>query len=1091
MKILKLKFKNINSLSGENEIDFTKPEFSNNGIFAITGNTGSGKTTILDAIALALYGRTPRMSVTNNTNDIMTRGEKDCFAEIIFEANGKVWKSTLKQGRAKTGTLKSLERTLADEDNKIIEDKNESVNKKVAEILGLSFDQFTKVVLLAQGNFTAFLEADKNNKGLLLEQITGTAIYADISKRVFDRNKAEKLKLENLELQLSAIKILNDEQISALNNGLTILEQDKKLLKEELDSLEKAFNWLSELEKIEKQIAENKLQLPNLTEKLKLSKDKLENIESNLLSLKDQQTKLQPIANAVRAIDTQITEKNNQLSPIVDFISVEKNKLSELQNSIQIQKTSLEEQKSKLLEKEAWSKENSKKGELVSNFVALENEHNRLGTKQYDLKTNHSEIAAIEQSLTQKAETLLKAEASVKDKDDLIKDKNTGLDKLKIEIEELLAGKSLAELNTDLEKITEFGKGIGMLLESEKAIALHQNEIAQLTNQNIQLESERNALLIKIENEQQNYKQLKDKIELLEENIKLTKAIHSFEDLRKDLCDGEPCPLCGSLEHPFAEGNIPEIGTKEQEVLNLKNQSSLLLEHILQYKNKESKLKSDQENCLANKIKAENALGEHLLKRTSTISYLNTNFPNYVIQENDIIGQLTATIEQKRVELLGIRNTINATNEKNTELNQIRDEITGLTTEKLEKEQVRKDAFEAKLSVEQSLLNKKEIFEKAQIKYNSENDDFKKRLEHFEADHIETLRKSLQDWNDNKDTIEKLKAEIQSGENKLELDHQNFNSKENLLKTKQHEATQLKSEKDSLWQKRLLLFGDKSVEEAEKTLYDSIAVTEIEKKNASTAYTDTLTAFESNKAILIQKEQELNEKAKLGVTEKTIEETAAALEDKKQIFENLIQKIGADTQILETNAERLKDCEGLLKQKAKQYAISNRWKTLDDLIGSSEGNTYRNFAQSLTFEHLISLSNQQLQKMSDRYLLKRSDEKLNPFELTVIDKYQNGEERTAKNLSGGEKFIISLALALGLANMAGKNMRIDTMFIDEGFGTLDTQYLEVAVNALRNLQSEGKIIGVISHMAELKEQIPTHIELIPGGIGHSKIRVRS
>jgi exonuclease SbcC len=129
--------------------------------------------------------------------------------------------------------------------------------------------------------------------------------------------------------------------------------------------------------------------------------------------------------------------------------------------------------------------------------------------------------------------------------------------------------------------------------------------------------------------------------------------------------------------------------------------------------------------------------------------------------------------------------------------------------------------------------------------------------------------------------------------------------------------------------------------------------------------------------------------------------------------------------------------------------------------------------------------------MSDRYLLKRSDEKLNPFELTVIDKYQNGEERTAKNLSGGEKFIISLALALGLANMAGKNMRIDTMFIDEGFGTLDAQYLVVAVDALRNLQSEGKIIGVISHMAELKEQIPTHIEVIPGGNGHSKIRVRS
>ena len=109
----------------------------------------------------------------------------------------------------------------------------------------------------------------------------------------------------------------------------------------------------------------------------------------------------------------------------------------------------------------------------------------------------------------------------------------------------------------------------------------------------------------------------------------------------------------------------------------------------------------------------------------------------------------------------------------------------------------------------------------------------------------------------------------------------------------------------------------------------------------------------------------------------------------------------------------------------------------------------------------------------------------------MIDKYQNGEERTSTNLSGGEKFVVSLSLALGLANMAGKNMRIDTMFIDEGFGTIDAEYLDLAVCALTNLQNEGKVIGVISHMAELKERIGTHIEVIPWGNGHSKIRVRS
>jgi exonuclease SbcC len=413
-----------------------------------------------------------------------------------------------------------------------------------------------------------------------------------------------------------------------------------------------------------------------------------------------------------------------------------------------------------------------------------------------------------------------------------------------------------------------------------------------------------------------------------------------------------------------------------------------------------------------------------------------------------------------------------------------------LRKEKLEKEAIKKTANDDKLREEETLRNKKETYEKTLGLYNSENEDFNKRLEYFEADSIETLGNSLKQWNYNKLVSEKLKAEIQSGEKNLELDDQNFNTLENLLKSKNAEIDLIKIEINTFLKERQLLFGDKSVDREEAKIIDSISTAEIDKKNASKDYTEVLTSFETNKAIVAQKEQELKEKSAQGITEITKAEIGNAIQEKKLIFENLIQKIGADKQILETNAERLKDCEGLLKQKEKQSSISKRWEALNELIGSSEGNSYRNFAQSLTFEHLISLSNRQLQKMSDRYLLKRSDDKINPFELSVIDKYQNGEERTTKNLSGGEKFIVSLSLALGLANIAGKNMRIDTMFIDEGFGTLDSEYLDVAISALSNFQSEGKIIGVISHIPELKDRIATHIEVIPGGNGHSKIQIK-
>ena len=241
--------------------------------------------------------------------------------------------------------------------------------------------------------------------------------------------------------------------------------------------------------------------------------------------------------------------------------------------------------------------------------------------------------------------------------------------------------------------------------------------------------------------------------------------------------------------------------------------------------------------------------------------------------------------------------------------------------------------------------------------------------------------------------------------------------------------------------------------------------------------------------ILEEKSKEYSEKKQMEVTTKSKEELDLEQEEKRNLINELSHKVGGYSQLLQSNEENLKKSGKKLKEKEQQLLICNRWAKLNELIGSADGKKYRNFAQALTFEHLIGISNKQLQKMSDRYILKRCNDATNPFELSVIDQFQNNEERTAQNLSGGEKFIVSLSLALGLANMASKNMSIDTMFIDEGFGTLDSDYLDVALNALSNLQSEGKIIGVISHLAELKERIATHIEVVPSGNGHSKIRI--
>jgi exonuclease SbcC len=197
----------------------------------------------------------------------------------------------------------------------------------------------------------------------------------------------------------------------------------------------------------------------------------------------------------------------------------------------------------------------------------------------------------------------------------------------------------------------------------------------------------------------------------------------------------------------------------------------------------------------------------------------------------------------------------------------------------------------------------------------------------------------------------------------------------------------------------------------------------------------------------------------------------------------LQQEIGAFRQKLQSNEE--------LKQKQKERAEAidaqkrecSRWDQLHALIGSADGKKYRNFAQGLTFEIMIGHANRQLQQMTDRYLLIRDDEQ--PLDLNVIDNYQAGEVRSTKNLSGGESFIVSLSLALGLSQMASKNVRVDSLFLDEGFGTLDEEALETALETLGSLQQDGKLIGVISHVQALKERIGTQIQVVPSTGGRS------
>jgi len=1091
MRILKLKFKNINSLAGENEIDFTNPMFTNDGLFAITGKTGAGKSSILDAIALAFYGKTPRVEISSSENAVMTRGEKDCYSEIIFEVAGKQWKSTWKHEKTKSGNLKPVNRIIADAEGLIIADQVRACDTKIIEIIGLNFEQFTKVIMLAQGSFAAFLQADKNDKGELLEQITGTEIYGEISKKVFERNRIEKDKLEKILFAVEAIKVLSKEEINALEDEIHLFEKEKKQLDFELQDLETARKWLLDLNTLQKQIQEAKQNLPTLQEKLKITKGQLEQAESSLVLTKDALSKQEPIFKQVRELDTKIAIKQNLLKPILETIASLDVDSKSLHHKIDKYKEQLQLTNKTLLEKQDWKTKYSKYETLPSQYAAIEKEHKSLQGVSQELKKINDEIIGLNQTLTQRKAEAKAANETYQRKDQELTSKNKELEERKLELLAVLDGKELSELQSEKEKITTFGTQLKDLIESEKAIIKSKSETEEYANNLLLFDKEIVECLAKLEVHETSINNLNAQIKLLEENILLNRTIFSLVDHRQHLKDGEACPLCGALEHPYAMGNIPNIGNQEEALLNLKAE----LEQKTKVKSfqeiKLAEVGSNRNNNIALKAKSEKQLQElteKIHEQKAALEKLKYGFINSEVSSKIEFLQKLLTIKQN--DFKNINGLIGKASEIEKEITDIRDiQLPILIKERQQAEQSLSDSKLQLSLTEQDFAIKNELAKSQQEKHKLETTTFLNGLKHYEVDTMESLKKCLDDWTINQKGIEVLTLEKQDLSGQISISESNLNNSLELIKGKEKERDEIEIEKTKFTIARTASFGEKQVDIEEKNLKKLLEESEILKSRAFETNQEVTIQLTKIEAVITEREKELMERQSHKISEKAIKEIEIAFKEKKKDSDLISQKMGANQQALKANAIASEESGIKLKEKEKQQENCNKWNNLDKLIGASDGRKYRNFAQALTFEHLIALANVQLQKMSERYLLKRTGEISNPFELSVVDKYQNNEERTAQNLSGGEKFIVSLSLALGLSNMASKNMRIDTLFIDEGFGTLDSDYLDVALSALSNLQSEGKTIGVISHLSELKERIATHVEVIPSGNGYSKIQI--
>lgn len=1188
MKILKIKSLNINSLKGEFEIDFEK-FLKDESLFAITGPTGAGKSTILDVITCALYGRTARLS---NPNELMSRHTKECFCEVEFEIKDKVYRCSWSQKRKKEGSkdeFPTAKMEIVDlQKNGILESGISKVPNVVEELSGLDFDRFIQSMMLAQGGFDAFLKAKENERSTLLEKITGTQIYKQISQEIYQTytRKNDEIKLdENL---LGNIELLSNEVVVEK----TLVLNNSKAQKLEFDikgnELKKVINWLETIQKLE---ADNTRYVQEF-EKITLEK---ENRKEDFVKL--------DLAN--KALNVQpIYQEKNSLSQI---INQDKEKLEKLQKELIELKQQLElktnesiKSKDELDKKKISFDTNTKKLEEVrtiqtkieSKYQNIKELENKISS-QNEQKTKLNEELKVLKINQEKIENDLKTindyliknknDESLKEEISLIsKNVNDYKDVVKFlnQIEEKLQNNSLNEktLEGDFTKAKKEFDEIKVLFDSKdkeykeleiQTSSFNQKELNNrdrlksidklitsvdehkrllediLKEENIIFSSKDESKIIKtnIEEKIKLINEIQTHIQTLNDKREAELLIAKYESDRINLKEGEECFLCGSKEHPFVDYKISvnfdettSIIAQKKQLFDEENQV------LLTFKLNQSKLET--------KIESSTLELNKLSKNKEEIELVFTSL-NFVLKDDSktTLGEEKVLLEKE------LENIIKTRDEKEKILTQRDNLQKELNTKQILVSQNEQELYKLKSSIEQlqnertQNIAKKQTLEeelsKVYTKYElifEENFEENFRILVAKKDSFiknETSKKEL-DTKLQSLTIQlkELDTKIISIESSLKIDIEQLSKLSNEAKDLQTQSKAILdvsdlnsfekditarfntiSEKYTSLSKELVNLNSKNeslntqiIELNQKQISDSTKLENI-KQNFNKALTENyFTSKEEFEKALLAKEQrddlslmckaleekytqiqtlkidtakKLTEQKELNLTDKELQTLNDELKELQTATDELQKSIGSLEKELEINASNMQKHEDKIKELEKKKEAFKVWIKLNEMIGSASGDKFAKFAQGITLDQLIYLANKHLQILSPRYELQRSSDSNKLLEIEIIDSFQGDVVRPVSTLSGGESFIVSLSLALGLSALASQKISIDSLFLDEGFGTLDSDSLELALNALNQLQSSGKMVGVISHVEALKERIPLQIRVMPKGDGTS------
>lgn len=1149
MKILQVKLHNLNSLQGEHTIDLAGDPLGSAGIFAITGPTGAGKSTLLDAITLALYGRAARYGSAPNPEHMMSRHTGECSAEVTFQVSSGIFRAEwqLRRARGKSdGKLQAAKRYIYDSAGEVLAEQLREADRIVEELSGLSYDRFMRSVLLAQGEFARFLRAKSDERAQLLESLTGTVIYSELSALTHKEVTRRHYELQSREREMGLIELLPEEEreerkteikglqlkiktdTTARDQHAAIIirsaelgaqfENEKIILKNQEDLNVRQDEAVEELAKLS--LHQKAVPFRTMLDRLGTAEGDLKKKvagkeEAERLLTRDGTKQMIGAHAAAGFADQVIAEKDGLVG-----------KRSEDVEGHRLAKATAE----------TWLTENARDKGLAAGFAGMV----KVLTELEGARKTSKEAAAEEQKLKREliGEEELRAELGK-----LLKTENAAVAKRKEEtataqnkLKEILAGQDADEIRAqanDLRKrsltINELLGFEGRRLEEEGKLKIAQTRIGELTA----LETKQRSELKAAEADGEKIATL---LKSYRDHLVTAQRVASLEEHRAQLEEGEPCPLCGAAEHPYASGGEKppalrelEVKIEEASVENCKAEKAISDTRIAVTKTEAETraVKEREKDAITEIAKLETAIVK--LAKPLEIALTEKVALETAAAENDqaivklderlkLIDQAGASVsrtEKSEAEAGGLAKKAES-DEKNCRATigklKGRDEEQTKRIADLEIE-LRKVSVLAEtqlslfgvgvpgdgeeVAVQQDLELRKNLYVEKQADLlkatNDEKDaqslvketkkemnavslvrhrlDPKREAAKFDGqevplDEIATLQKSWASLEDAELGLSDLQKAVDHAETTLKE-----RAKEEGSATKTREDVQAKlteglnaSEFEEVASLRQAL-----LEEAEEKRLIEL------RKNLDEAKNDLVARLSATRENLVRLK---GEKTTTGEDLEKIKVKKAKLDEGLEGMVGRRANLKGDLERDDLKRKKQEKQEAALKQ---DRDLMKAWDLLQGLIGSGDGRKFRRFAQGISLDVLVRHANRHLERLSERYQLRRTEGQ--ELELEIVDLFQAGVSRPMSSLSGGESFLASLALALGLSDLAGRNVQIDSLFIDEGFGSLDPETLDVALSALETLRLSNKTVGVISHVELLKERISTQIEVrrLPGG----------